>query len=275
MGTEEPNSIGVKVLSLSGSERAAYTLESGAIVSDLGAAVKDRWGATTFNSDDGEPISNGDALGLWKRITIIVAPVEYAIKTIPKRDGQRLTEEVVIMRKLDHPNIIKLVTTYADKKNLYLVLELCTGGELFDRVIEEGHFKEHQARNIMRQLLKAVEYCHSVGVCHRCPKPEDILMVSKEPVDKVKLKLCDFGMGCRFTPGVDHIFTTKCGTPYYVAPQILAGRYDEKCDIWCCGVIMYVVHAGYPPFFGETDAGFGQGSPRKLFFQCSRLERCI
>jgi len=137
-------------------------------------------------------------------------------------------------------------------KNIYLVMELCTGGELFDRIIDAGHFTEVQAAILMQQIIRAIYYMHENHVCHRDLKPENFIFMTKDPIEKSLLKIIDFGLSCSFT--ADQVLTTKAGTPYYVAPQVLAGKYDHLSDLWSCGVIMYVLLCGYPPFFGETDA---------------------
>merc|ERR1711972_1044110 len=95
-------------------------------------------------------------------------------------------------------------------------------------------------------------YMHENHVCHRDLKPENFIFSTKEPIEKSLLKIIDFGLSCKYTTG--QVLTTKAGTPYYVAPQVLAGKYDQLSDLWSCGVIMYVMLCGYPPFFGETDA---------------------
>merc|ERR1719337_723596 len=153
---------------------------------------------------------------------------------------------------MDHPNIIKLYETFEDHRNIYLIMELSSGGELFDRIIESGHFTEVQAAVLMQQIVRAIYYMHENHVCHRDLKPENFLFMTKEPIEKTLLKIIDFGLSCKFDSG--QVLTTKAGTPYYVAPQVLAGKYDQLSDLWSVGVIMYVMLCGYPPFFGETDA---------------------
>jgi len=178
-----------------------------------------------------------------------------AVKTISKsqmKNLERFKQEIAIMKMMDHPNIIKLFETFEDHRNIYLVMELCNGGELFDRIIESGHFTEVQAAILMQQIIRAIYYMHENKVCHRDLKPENFLFTTKESIDKNTLKIIDFGLSCTYEAG--QVLTTKAGTPYYVAPQVLAGKYDQLSDLWSCGVIMYVMLCGYPPFFGETDA---------------------
>eukprot|EP01068_Selenidium_serpulae_P013690 Selendium_serpulae@DN5992_c0_g1_i2.p1 len=154
------------------------------------------------------------------------------------------------MKSLDHPNIVKLFETFEDERYIYLVLELCKGGELFDRIIEEGCFSERNGAILMQEIFSPVHYLHSNHIMHRDLKPENFLFLNKSKDSP--LKIIDFGLSCRYKPG--QYAATKAGTPYYVAPQVLQGRYDQMCDEWSCGVIMYVLLCGHPPFYGDTDA---------------------
>merc|ERR1719327_2613700 len=153
---------------------------------------------------------------------------------------------------MDHPNIIKLFESFEDHRNIYLIMEICSGGELFDRIIEVGSFNEGQAANLMQQIIRAIYYMHENKICHRDLKPENFLFMTRESISRNLLKIIDFGLSCEFKTG--QVLSTKAGTPYYVAPQVLAGKYDQSSDLWSCGVIMYVLLCGYPPFYGETDA---------------------
>lgn len=178
-----------------------------------------------------------------------------AVKTISKarmKNLDRLRIEIAIMKMMDHPGIIKLFETFEDSRYIYLVMELCSGGELFDRIIDVGQFTEPQAAIVMQQIIWAVNYMHEKRVCHRDLKPENFLFYTKEPIERNVLKIIDFGLACQFQPGLS--LTTKAGTPYYVAPQVLEGNYDHTSDLWSCGVIMYVLLCGYPPFYGDTDS---------------------
>ena len=114
-----------------------------------------------------------------------------------------------------------------------------------------GHFIEVQAATLMKQIVMAIFYMHSNHVCHRDLKPENFLFGSKEPIEKATLKIIDFGLSKKYH--ANQVLTAKAGTPYYVAPQVLAGKYDQSSDLLSIGVIMYVMLCGYPPFFSETD----------------------
>jgi len=178
-----------------------------------------------------------------------------AVKSIAKaqmKNLDRFKAEIQIMKIMDHPHIIKLYESFEDHRNIYLILELCVGGELFDRIIDVGHFTEVQAAIVMQHMFRAIFYMHENHICHRDLKPENFLCTTKEAIEKTYLKVIDFGLACKFEK--DQVMTTKAGTPYYVAPQVLAGKYDQASDIWSLGVIMYVLLCGYPPFYGDTDA---------------------
>jgi len=183
--------------------------------------------------------------------------VTRAVKSMPKslmnqKQHDAFEREIAIMKIMDHPNIIKLFESFEDNRNIYLIFELCNGGELFDRIMEAGQFTEVQAATVMQHMFRAIFYMHENHICHRDLKPENFLFTTKEPLEKTALKVIDFGLACKFEGS--QVLTTKAGTPYYVAPQVLAGKYDQSADLWSLGVIMYVVLCGYPPFYGETDA---------------------
>lgn len=180
--------------------------------------------------------------------------VVRAVKTISKghmKNVEQFKQEISIMKVVDHPNIIKLFETFEDRRNIYLVMELCVGGELFDHIIEAGHFTEATAAIIVQQILRAIFYMHENQISHRDLKPENFLFLTKDKIERNVLKIIDFGLSCRFEN--NQSLSTRAGTPYYVAPQVLSGRYDRMCDLWSVGVIMYVLLCGYPPFGGRTD----------------------
>jgi len=184
----------------------------------------------------------------------------YAIKSIRKSKVGKielLKREIAILKEMDHPNIIKLYEVHEDTKYLHLITELCTGGELFDRIIaktetEEGHFSERDASKIVFSILKAIEYCHDAkNICHRDLKPENFLFYTAE--EGSPIKIIDFGLSRNELPD-SGIMQTKVGTPYYVAPEVLRREYTKSCDIWSIGVITYILLCGYPPFYGDNDA---------------------
>ena len=174
-----------------------------------------------------------------------------AVKILKKseQDEEQLFLEVDILAKLSHPNIMQIHEFYDDSTNFYIVSEFCPGGELFDTISEKGIFTEKEAAHIMKQILSAVCYSHQNNIVHRDLKPENILLDDKS--DDPVVKLIDWG-GARYF-SKNKKMTKINGTPYYIAPEVLREVYDEKCDIWSCGVILYILLCGYPPFNGDSD----------------------
>jgi len=155
-------------------------------------------------------------------------------------------------------NILTHTQVYEDEKYLHLVTELCTGGELFDRIIAktqsvEGHYSEHDAAEIVKAIIEAIAYCHDVKhICHRDLKPENFLFETKD--EHAKIKIIDFGLSRHDDDGGSGgMMKTKVGTPYYVAPEVLKKEYTKSCDMWSIGVISYILLCGYPPFYGDND----------------------
>ena len=170
-------------------------------------------------------------------------------KDLTEDEKAKLLEEVVILKNLDHPNIVKVQEFYQNEKYFFIVTEYLEGGELFDRIMECQSFDEKMASVVMEQIQSAVIYLHKHGFIHRDLKPENIIFETKDP--KSKIKVIDFGTSCSFEKG--NKLKKKLGTPYYIAPEVLKRNYDEKCDVWSCGVIMYILLCGYPPFNGPND----------------------
>lgn len=177
-----------------------------------------------------------------------------AVKCIDKKalkgKEDSLENEIKVLRKLNHSNIVQLRETFEDKHKVFLVMELVTGGELFDRIVEKGSYTEKDASALIRQILEAVDYMHSQGVVHRDLKPENLLYYNSDPESKIMIS--DFGLSKMEDSG---IMATACGTPGYVAPEVLSQKpYGKAVDVWSIGVIAYILLCGYPPFYDENDA---------------------
>ncbi|CAG9334375.1 unnamed protein product [Blepharisma stoltei] len=203
----------------------------------------------------GSKIGSG-AFGCVRIGTHIITGQKRAIKTIQKEsisadltEREKFFSEVDILRKTDHPNIVKLYEFYEDEKYFHIVTEFLQGGELFDYIIKNKMLSERAAAVFMKQILSAVAYCHSNNIVHRDLKPENLLLECETP--QPNLKVIDFGTSAIFNSS-KHM-TKKYGTAYYIAPEVLRKDYDEKCDMWSCGVILYILLSGKPPFYGRTD----------------------
>jgi len=178
----------------------------------------------------------------------------FAIKCIGKEhmEGEDeiklLLREVQIMKKIDHPHVLKLYEVFEDEEHFYLITELVSGKELFDKIVERGQYSEKDAANIVRQIVSAVEYLHSIGIAHRDLKPENLLSAGDE--DEEVIKIADFGFSKNFG---EEKLKTSCGSPGYVAPEVLTNEdYDSSVDMWSVGVIIYILLCGYPPFYADN-----------------------
>jgi calcium-dependent protein kinase len=158
----------------------------------------------------------------------------------------KVINEVLVLRKLDHPHIVKIFEFYEDEFNLYVVMELCRGGELLDMIIKIGSMNEADASHFMQQVFSAVFYMHSSGIVHRDLKLENMLLDNSQSRN---IKIVDFGTACEFVHGKK--LSQTIGTVNYIAPEIFKKKYDEKCDMWSCGVIMYILLTGKLPFAGK------------------------
>ncbi|KAA8538216.1 hypothetical protein F0562_027961 [Nyssa sinensis] len=156
----------------------------------------------------------------------------------------QIKREISIMKLVRHPNVVRLHEVLASRTKIYIILEFITGGELFDKIVHNGRLSVAESRKYFQQLIDGVDYCHSKGVYHRDLKPENLLLDSEG-----NLKISDFGLSALPGEGVSLLRTT-CGTPNYVAPEVLSHKgYDGAvADVWSCGVILYVLMAGYLPF---------------------------
>jgi len=166
-------------------------------------------------------------------------------------DENEILNEINILRTMDHPGILKIFEFYSSKQNYSIVTELCPGGELFQQIIDKGPFTEKYSAYVMYQIFSAVNYCHKMHIVHRDLKPENILIVGKDREGLPTIKICDFGTSKMFEKGA--VQRKLVGSSYYIAPEVLKKHYNEKCDVWSCGVIMYILLSARPPFGGEDD----------------------
>ncbi|KAM7366926.1 hypothetical protein PAMP_014861 [Pampus punctatissimus] len=179
----------------------------------------------------------------------------FAVKCIPKKalkgKESSIENEIAVLRKIKHENIVALEDIYESPDHLYLIMQLVSGGELFDRIVEKGFYTEKDASTLIRQVLDAVNYLHKMGIVHRDLKPENLLYFN--PQDESKIMISDFGLSKM--EGSGDVMSTACGTPGYVAPEVLAQKpYSKAVDCWSIGVIAYILLCGYPPFYDENDS---------------------
>ncbi|XP_068082860.1 serine/threonine-protein kinase BRSK2 [Anabrus simplex] len=155
----------------------------------------------------------------------------------------KVEREIAIMKLIDHPHVLGLSDVYENKKYLYLVLEHVSGGELFDYLVKKGRLTPKEARRFFRQIISALDFCHSHSICHRDLKPENLLLDEKN-----NIKIADFGMASLQPAG--SMLETSCGSPHYACPEVIRGeKYDgRKADVWSCGVILYALLVGALPF---------------------------
>ncbi|KAF8409562.1 hypothetical protein HHK36_005640 [Tetracentron sinense] len=184
--------------------------------------------------------------------------LHYACKSISKRklvsrnDKEDIKREIQIMQHLTgQTNIVEFKGAYEDRNSVHLVMELCAGGELFDRIIAKGHYSERAAATICRAIVNVVHICHFMGVMHRDLKPENFLLSSKE--EGALLKATDFGLSVFIEE--KRVYRDIVGSAYYVAPEVLRRSYGKEIDIWSAGVILYILLSGVPPFWAETEKG--------------------
>ncbi|MCO5580221.1 hypothetical protein L7F22_034087 [Adiantum nelumboides] len=194
----------------------------------------------------------------------------FACKSISKlrlrsiHDIKDVVREINIMRHLSNHvpphddaskaarrSFVHLHEVIEDSAFVHLIIELCSGGELFDRIVKKKYYPEAQAASLMKSLLETLKFCHDLGIMHRDLKPENVLFVDES--DESDIKLADFGLALEFSPGQK--FSGMAGSAYYMAPEVLHGEYSEEVDMWSAGVIMYVLLSGVPPFWGHTEQG--------------------
>lgn len=181
---------------------------------------------------------------------------ERALKVFSKAQGKQhsswVKNELQLMRALDHRNVVRWHDTFEDVSCIYFVLDLCKGGPLMHRILALGHFTERDASRIVKQIVEGVGHMHDRLVCHRDLKPPNVLFEARAPIDASVVKIIDLGSATRFERGVP--MRVKVFSPHYGSPQVHAGEYTEACDLWSCGVLVFVLLSGHAPFGAEADA---------------------
>jgi calcium-dependent protein kinase len=189
----------------------------------------------------------------------------YAMKLVKKhqniQSGQKnFLNEIYILRKLDHPNILNIFEYFSNEKYWFFVMEYCRGGDLYEKICEMKYYDEATAANIIKQLLSCVSYLNQLGIAHRDLKPEN-MMVNMKNEKEIEIKLIDFGTATYVKKGKK--LSLKVGSPFYVAPEVLKGSYGLECDVWSCGIILYILLCGYPPFEGKNQEEIFDGILKK------------
>ncbi|KAL3352568.1 hypothetical protein AABB24_020521 [Solanum stoloniferum] len=205
----------------------------------------------------GKELGRGQ-FGVTFLCTEIATGHQYACKSISKKklvtksDKADMRREIQIMQHLSgQPNIVAFKGAYEDKNSVCLVMELCAGGELFDRIIAKGHYTERAAASMCRAIVNVVHVCHFMGVMHRDLKPENFLLSDKS--ENAALKATDFGLSMFIEEG--KVYKDIVGSAYYVAPEVLRKSYGKEIDVWSAGVMLYILLSGVPPFWAETERG--------------------
>lgn len=239
----------------SDSKPAVQTQQASASTPAAAPSAAPQVGKKTFDNQykRGKTLGEG-AFSVVIEATDKTTKESYAVKVVTKskltkEDEIALKDEIQVLKELQHPHIIRLYEVFEEKNFWYLVTEKMTGGELFDRIVAKSFYNEKEARDVCKILFEAIGHCHQNSVAHRDLKPENLLLRSED--NDSEIKIADFGFAKKvLTP---NSLTTQCGTPGYVAPEILEGTaYDTKSDMWSLGVIVYILLGGYPPFIEQN-----------------------
>ena len=193
--------------------------------------------------------------------------------TTSEEDEKEIINEINILKIMDHPNILKIFEFYSSKESYSIITEYCSGGELFQEITENGPFNERYSAYVMYQILSSINYCHNMNIIHRDLKPENILIVDRNKNNFPRIKVCDFGTSKMVEKGA--VQKKLVGSSYYIAPEVIKKNYDEKCDIWSCGVILYILLSGRPPFGGEDDRDIMENVKKgKYDLESSPFNKC-
>lgn len=215
--------------------------------------------------------------GAYGQVFLVIhreTQTQRAMKSIPLSQSisiDQLMFEVNILKELDHPNIVRIFEVINDEETLNIFMEHCTGGELYERIERSSHFSESLASQYMLDMVSAIKYCHEAKLVHRDLKPENILFENNK--ENARLKIIDFGTSKYFKP--NEKMQRFIGTSFYVAPEVIDKNYDEKCDVWSLGIMLYAMLCGFPPFLGETNEEiFGKIKNNKVSFK-SENWKCV
>jgi len=227
--------------------------------------LAERYFATKMKAGKGRPMRTSDMTDKYKvkeklgrgafatvrRAVRKADSTEFALKCVRKKgmdeyNRKALESEVNVMLRLSHKNIVTLHELFDTPNHLHMIIDLLSGGELFDRIVEKGHFSEKEASSIVSQITNALDYLHGNNIVHRDLKPENLLYVDKKTNT---IMLVDFGLAKQMG---ENMLTTPCGSPAYVAPEVLERKpYGAEVDWWSLGVILYILLCGFPPFHDE------------------------
>ncbi|XP_028265720.1 calcium/calmodulin-dependent protein kinase type 1D-like [Parambassis ranga] len=242
------------------SEQSSYSAESLEIPVEASAAMGRQeadyvWKKNTENIQEIFDIMEELGSGAFSEVYMVKEKKTgkmFAMKCVKKKQKRdlNLENEIAVLRRIKHENAVGMEDFYESRTHYYLIMQLVSGGELFDRILDRGVYSEKDASSVIQQVLQAVSYLHQNGIVHRDLKPENILYYSQE--EDSKIMISDFGL----SKMVDNdIMSTACGTPGYVAPEVLAQKpYSKAVDCWSIGVITYILLCGYPPFYEESEA---------------------
>ncbi|CAG9316619.1 unnamed protein product [Blepharisma stoltei] len=202
----------------------------------------------------GQLISSGPLVMLhacFNRETSLKRVVKIYRKDLITNEASKfaIEQEISILKSLDHPNIVRMLEFFEEVKRIYLVMEYCKGGDLFTELLSRPSFDEQKSAQVMEQLFAAVAYMHEHHIMHRNLKPENILLEEKHEI--LSIKVHHFGSARNFYG--KKLISGQVGTSYYMAPEVISGEYNEKCDLWSCGVILYILLSGKPPFAGKNN----------------------
>ncbi|KAL7244763.1 hypothetical protein ACSBR2_000176 [Camellia fascicularis] len=233
--------------------KGAASSSSSSSSSQIGQILRKPYVEITQLYDLDKELGRGQ-FGITYLCTEKATGLKYACKFISRRklvtqkDIEDVRREINIQQHLSgQPNIVEFKGAYEDPKNLYLVMELCSGGELFDRIMAKGSYSEKEAARVCRQIVNVVHACHFMGVMHRDLKPENFLLVSRD--EDAPLKAIGFGLSVFIEEG--KVYRDIVGSAYYVAPEVLKRKYGKEIDVWSAGVILYLLLSGVLPFWHE------------------------